>query len=231
MLIKYAKKAIPKPVKDYIKSSRAYERMASLFMGSPINLFIDFVDCSLTPDERLFLYRKAKEVRKFGTVIEIGAYAGASTLFLGRGVDKSGASVFTIDPFNDYWDRQREEDDRTGCVHDQKPSMEDVMKNLSINGNGNVTLIKGFSTDVAETWNVPIDFLWIDGNHKQVREDYEAWEGFLKPGSCIAFHDANYPDMGYDFVTEVVDEIMEEDHWTDIERVDSIRFARRFVAL
>lgn len=55
----------------------------------------------------------------------------------------------------------------------------------------NLTLIKGFFSQVAETWEKPIDILHIDGRHRyeDVKEDYELWRPFVRKGGVILLHD------------------------------------------
>ena len=50
---------------------------------------------------------------------------------------------------------------------------------------------------IAATWNLPIDFLYIDGWHDapQVDEDFENWIPFLKSGGVLALHDSDYPGV------------------------------------
>ena len=54
------------------------------------------------------------------------------------------------------------------------------------------TFIKGYSYDVANDWEKPLDFLFIDGSHHylDVRRDYFDWTPFLKPQGILAIHDS-----------------------------------------
>ncbi len=47
------------------------------------------------------------------------------------------------------------------------------------------------------TWNLPIDFLYIDGWHDapQVDQDFANWTPFLKSGGILAVHDSDYPGV------------------------------------
>ena len=57
----------------------------------------------------------------------------------------------------------------------------------------NLELIKGYFSDVADTWDKPIDILHIDGRHRyeDVKEDYENWSRFVRPGGIILLHDTS----------------------------------------
>lgn len=55
----------------------------------------------------------------------------------------------------------------------------------------NLTLIKGYFSEVAKTWDKPIDILHIDGRHRyeDVKEDYELWRPIVRKGGVILLHD------------------------------------------
>ena len=70
-----------------------------------------------------------------------------------------------------------------------------------------ITLIRGFSVEVAESWAGPeIGFLFIDGDHKEdmVRADWEAWRSHLAPKAVVAFDDYH---KDYPGVRTVVDDL------------------------
>lgn len=54
------------------------------------------------------------------------------------------------------------------------------------------TLIKDYSWNVVVNWAVPLDFLFIDGDHAyaSVLRDYEQWTPLLKTGGILAMHDS-----------------------------------------
>lgn len=51
--------------------------------------------------------------------------------------------------------------------------------------------IKGFSYDVVRLWEVPVDFVFLDGDHRYgaVSTDFCDWWKILSPGGAIAIHD------------------------------------------
>ena len=69
-----------------------------------------------------------------------------------------------------------------------------------------VHITKGFFSDVASTWDQPIDILHVDGRHDyiSVREDHMAWTSFVREGGIILFHDTCIPEFG---VRKYFDEI------------------------
>jgi len=58
----------------------------------------------------------------------------------------------------------------------------------------------------AEWDGKPIDILWIDGDHslQGIRDDWEYWEPFVKPGGLILLHDVQHRLFGVkDFWEEI----------------------------
>ncbi len=77
--------------------------------------------------------------------------------------------------------------------------------------------------------------LWIDGSHiyEDVKKDFLLWSKFLKKGGIIVFHDSNKKNggtkwnMGWPGPTLVVDEVIKEPEWINIEKIDSITYATK----
>jgi SAM-dependent methyltransferase/predicted O-methyltransferase YrrM len=57
---------------------------------------------------------------------------------------------------------------------------------------GEVEWIRARSDEAVRGWSLPIDFLFIDGDHayEAVRGDWEDWSPHVAPGGRVAFHDA-----------------------------------------
>ncbi len=49
--------------------------------------------------------------------------------------------------------------------------------------------ILGYSVEVSKDWDKPIGVLFIDGNHDEAMQDFEAWEKFVVQGGYVLFHD------------------------------------------
>lgn len=49
--------------------------------------------------------------------------------------------------------------------------------------------IEGYSVYVAQEWDKPIGVLFIDGDHDQALDDFEAWIPHVVPDGIIIFHD------------------------------------------
>lgn len=58
--------------------------------------------------------------------------------------------------------------------------------------------IHGDADVFAELWTKPISLMFIDGGHDyfEVKKNCEKWEGFMKKGGTILFHDIDYAAPG-----------------------------------
>lgn len=56
--------------------------------------------------------------------------------------------------------------------------------------------IHGDADELAKVWEAPIDLLFIDGHHdyESVKNNTLAWEGLVRYGGTILFHDYDHPE-------------------------------------
>jgi predicted O-methyltransferase YrrM len=56
-----------------------------------------------------------------------------------------------------------------------------------------IEIHRGASQQVAGRWSVPLDLLFIDGDHSYegCRTDIEAWFPHVRSGGVVAFHDSS----------------------------------------
>lgn len=128
-------------------------------------------------------------------IVEIGSYVGAiANQFVG-----GNRKIFSIDPwqadgvydindeFGQYSLIEDAELNRGGIDQIYKTWMRNAGNDLFIN----LFPIKGFSQDIAEFFNLPIDLLYIDGCHKyeSVVRDISMWLPKVKHGGIIAGDD------------------------------------------
>jgi hypothetical protein len=54
------------------------------------------------------------------------------------------------------------------------------------------------SHDVARTWSLPVDLVFIDGDHSEAgcERDWLDWSPHVTPGGCVVFHDARADRAG-----------------------------------
>lgn len=159
--------------------------------AGPIEEFLARTEGMTSLEEAKLLYQLAREVRS-GCIVEVGAYRGRTTVALGRGsLDGHRVPVFTIEPHQAFTGvlggRFGPADAgafyrailETGCYH--------VVRLVSLS-----------SEQVAPGWRLPIELLWIDGDHRYegVRRDFESWRPHLIQGATVVFDDADNPAIG-----------------------------------
>jgi MMP 1-O-methyltransferase len=144
---------------------------------APVKELIKDVPGWLSDEEGEALYELARACTGRGVIVEIGSWKGKSTICLGLG-SRAGKSVriFAVDPHADYRHGEFKENiDRAGIA--------DL-----------VTPVKGFSQDVVDGFDEPIELLFVDGSHEEddVREDFEKWVPKVVEGGIVAFHDTTW---------------------------------------
>jgi predicted O-methyltransferase YrrM len=148
----------------------------------------------LTWAEKYKLFLLAK--RCPGTVfLEIGAYLGASAYVIAAAIEaKEDAQLFCVDTWRN--DAMSEGNRNT---HDLFLSNTKRYRNL-------ITPLCGSSSDISQSFQKPIDFLFIDGDHSYegVRSDVEAWFPKLGKGALVLFHDIGWAPGVQRIVAEAV---------------------------
>jgi predicted O-methyltransferase YrrM len=129
----------------------------------------------------------ASHVDPLQAIVNIGVFKGRSTFYLCMGAGENGPKVWAIDP----WDLIGNPNGKHGYA---SADVCDAFR-LNVMALGyeeRIVGIKGFATDVAETWDGPeVGLLFVDGDHSEesVRADYEAWRGFLSQSAIVVFDD------------------------------------------
>lgn len=123
-----------------------------------------------------------------GAIVEIGSYKGKSTVMLAKvAAHYRLGPVIAIDPHN--FNNPELLDQRT------KPdasSFDEFMRNIREAGVADqVEPYRAYSTDVAQTWNSSIRFLWIDGDHTYTgaKADFDGFARHLLPFGIVALHE------------------------------------------
>lgn len=118
-------------------------------------------------------------------IVELGVDMGFSSfVFATPGI----GTVYGIDSF--------EGDPEAGL----RDTYDEVIRKRDDHGIKNLELIRGYFSEVAKTWDKPIDILHIDGRHRyeDVKEDFETWSKFVRPGGVILLHDTVVEKENYD---------------------------------
>ncbi len=140
----------------------------------------------LAEREARFLILAAACAPADGAIVEIGSFKGRSTAGLAYAAQRYGlGKVVAVDP---HTSPSSTDPDLGG----QSSSYDDFLANLRRAGvAGAVELHHAFSRELARTWNRPIRFLWIDGDHtyRGAKGDLDLFRPHLAPGGILAMHD------------------------------------------
>ena len=164
-----------------------------------------------------------KYARGCKSVVEIGVAEGASAIALLTTMNPEG-TLYLVDPFH------------LSRVPMLNFTRRAARRAVSVKAGPKAVWIEAFSQEAGRAWNRPIDFLLIDGDHREeaVERDWSDWHPHVMDDGVIAFHDARlfpggWTSPGYGPV-RFVDRAFRKDHsssWTIVEEVDSLVFVRR----
>ena len=143
--------------------------------------------------------------------VEIGSARGRSTCFIGIALKENGhGTLFAIDP-------------HTTTSWNDEPNVDTysiIRRNVARLGiEKQVKLIRATSQQAAAHWQLPIDLLFIDGDHayEGVKRDWDSFQHLMNPFGLVVFHDTIWdlrpdpnwfrPDMG---VPRFVEELREQ---------------------
>lgn len=155
---------------------------------SEIKGWFDKEDC-------LAVWKRVKDVE--GLIVEIGSYAGRSTVLLALSSPKS--RIITVDSYP----KNKMYYDHFSNSKEIRNAFRNVTKGL------NVTLLNKTSRRAALDWTEPVDFLLVDGKHDyyHVKEDLLLFVPHIKKGSYIVFHDYLVGEYG---VKKVIEELKDK---------------------
>jgi predicted O-methyltransferase YrrM len=177
----------------------------------------------LLEDEARFLGLAAVCAPPDGAIVEIGSFKGKSTVMLAQLAHSFGLRpVVAIDPHN--FNNSELQDHRTT---EDATSFNEFVANLETAGVANfVDVRRAFSHEVAREWNMPIRFLWIDGDHtyEGAKRDFDNFMPYVMPGAIVALHDALHEFAGP--IRVFVEEMLRSDNFGAAGFVGSIAWAQ-----
>jgi MMP 1-O-methyltransferase len=155
-------------------------------------------------DEGLALYdaaaRAALDGPADGTLVEIGAWCGKSTVYLGAAAQATGAVLFSVDHHHGS------EENQAGWTHHDLEVVDPATGRIdtlpfwrhTVDGAGlqaSVVAMVGDSPTIASRWRTPLDLCFIDGGHGEepAWADYRGWAPHVAVGGWLAIHDV-FPD-------------------------------------
>lgn len=151
---------------------------------------IDSVKGYLVPGQERWLYDAVRNLSDEAVIVEIGSYMGRSTTAMGFACVGTRRQIYAIDTFagndSDFIKGQNNVDWEGGDY--LSTFKNNLQKNELLQY---VTPLQGISSEVSESWDQPIDFLFVDGSHEyeDVVSDFKKFFPWVKPGGLIAFHD------------------------------------------
>jgi MMP 1-O-methyltransferase len=130
------------------------------------------------------------------TFVEIGAWCGKSSQYLGVAAESTGSTLFSIDHHRGSEENQagweHHESDLVDPELDQIDTLLHWRKAISRSRlEQSVVGIVGDSSTVAARWSQPLVFCFIDGGHgaEPAWADYRGWAPQVALGGWLAIHD------------------------------------------
>ena len=130
-----------------------------------------------------------------GAIVEIGSFKGKSTVMLAKVARHYGLDpVIAIDPHN--FNSAELQACKTAA---DASTYEEFLNNVERAGVSDyVQPQRAFASTVAATWNAPIRFLWIDGDHtyQGAKCDFDGFFRHVSAYGIVALHDALHEFSG-----------------------------------
>jgi MMP 1-O-methyltransferase len=134
------------------------------------------------------------------TFVEIGAWCGKSSLYLGAAAEATGAVLYSVDHHRGSEENQPGWEHHEADLVDPKLGQIDTLSHWrrAISGSDlerSVVGVVGDSPTVAARWFHPLAFCFIDGGHgaEPAWSDYRGWAPQVALGGWLAIHDV-FPD-------------------------------------
>jgi MMP 1-O-methyltransferase len=190
-------------------------------------------------DEGLALYAaafRAGETRPAGgTLVEIGAWCGKSTVYIGAAAEATGTVLFSVDHHHGSVENQSgwahhdfEVVDRGSGRIDTLPFWRNTIEEAGLQST--VVGVVGDSATIAARWRTPLDFCFIDGGHgaEPAWADFRGWAPQVAVGGWLAIHDV-FPDPadGGRPPYEIYLAALESKEFIEDEACGSLRVLRR----
>jgi len=165
----------------------------------------------LSDAEGEFLYQASTNCEAKGVIVEIGSWKGKSTIYIGKGSEAGEKiKVYAIDPHSDE-------------------TFEEFKRNIkNAELNDIVIPVAKTSEEAAKEFTEPVEFIFIDGDHKyeKVKQDFELWFPKLINRGIIAFHDT----VSWSGPRKVVKKyIYKSRYFKNVGFADSITFAQKTI--
>jgi predicted O-methyltransferase YrrM len=132
--------------------------------------------------------------------VEIGAWCGKSSLYLGAAAEASGAVLFSVDHHHGSEENQPGWEHHDADLINPEDGRLDTLPHWrrAVAGAGlesRVVGLVGDSPTIAACWSTPLAFCFIDGGHgaEPAWADFHGWTPQVATGGWLAIHDV-FPD-------------------------------------
>ncbi len=167
--------------------------------------------------------------------VEIGAWCGKSTIYLGAAAEAAGAVLFSVDHHRGSEENQpgweHHEPDLVDPVDGRIDTLPHWRRSIAAARLDDVVIgVVGDSPTVASCWTTPLELCFIDGGHGEepAWADYRGWAPLVTLGGLLAIHDV-FPDPadGGRPPYELWCHAMGSGEWTEDASCGSLRVLRR----
>lgn len=139
----------------------------------------------LAPSEAALLFELAQGCTGAGCIVEIGSYAGKSTVCLAWGSKLgAGATIYAVDPHIGSQEHQAQRQGGTSTL----PSLRGNLDRAGVADLVEICPIT--STEAALVLDGPVEMAFIDGDHQRAGRDWDMWYPKLIPNGILAIHDS-----------------------------------------
>jgi predicted O-methyltransferase YrrM len=156
--------------------------------------------------------------------VEVGAWCGKSTVYLGAAAERCGAVLFSVDHHRGSEENQSGWEHHDPDLVDQADGRIDTLpywrRTVAAAGlEASVVGVVGDSPTVAASWSTPLAFCFIDGGHGDAPAwaDYRGWARHVAVGGWLAIHD----------VFELWRDALASGRWREDGEQGSLRVLRR----
>jgi hypothetical protein len=134
------------------------------------------------------------------TFVEVGAWCGKSTVYLGAAAEATGALLVSVDHHRGSEENQAGWEHHEPDLVDPRSGRIDTLgpwrRTIERGGLEHAVLgVVGDSPTLASRWRHPLDLCFIDGGHGEepAWADYRGWAPHVAVGGLLAIHDV-FPD-------------------------------------
>jgi len=186
-------------------------------------------------DEGRALYDAGLSARRGGTWLEIGAWCGRSTVYVGAAAKERGAVLYSLDHHHGSEENQRGweyfDEELVDPVDGRLNTLPSWQRTIARAQLEDVVIgLVGPSLVIAAHFDQPLDLLFIDGGHGHdvAWGDYRAWAPRVVAGGSLLIHDVfEDPALGGRPPFEIYQEALASGEFREHRRIGSLAWLQR----